>query len=178
MIERFRRILRQITGISTPLGGISWNTSATGAATVPMFAEAIYITYPENHRFILFLEDNDGKIVFLNACLDASVALAEQLEAVEREALDLDLIASGRFSGVLLPLPNREGRLVTATFHFCEDHVLTSSAGGTGILTVDISGFFEVSRTFRGGPTTAFHLKEVDAPLDLKVEFLNRSVSR
>ncbi len=39
---------------------------------------------------------------------------------------------------------------------------------------IGINGFFEVSRTFHGGPTTAFHLKEVRASLESKIDILNR----
>ncbi|MEN6621562.1 MAG: hypothetical protein ABFD50_08455 [Smithella sp.] len=174
MIEWFHHILRRITGVSTPLGGISWNPSPAKITTVPTFHEPIYITYPENNGLFSFLETNDGKIVFLDTHLDASVAIAEQFEIVEKENLDIGLISSGTFSGVPLPLPNQDGNLVTISFYFRDGHVLKCSAGGTGLVTVDINGFFEVSRTLHGGPTTAFHLKEQDAPLEARIELLNR----
>jgi len=174
MIGWLRGIFRRITGISTPLGGISWNPSAPKASTVPTFLGPICITYPANQEFISFLRINDGRIVFLNTYLDASVSAQEHFETAEKGGIDLDLITSCAFSGVPLPLPNGEGSLVTLTFYFCSTHVLKYSSGGTGIVTVGINGFFEISRTFHGGPTLAFHLKEVDAPLELKIDFLNR----
>ncbi len=174
MIERLRKIFRRITGVSTPLGGISWNPSETRVAKVSTFREPIYITYPNNHSIISFLEANDRKIVFLDTHIDASVSIKEQWELAERKGLNLELIASGEFSGMPLPLPNKENSLVTLTFHFSDDHVLKYSTGGTGIVTVDINGFYEVSRTFHGGPTTAFHLKEVKASLEAKIDILNR----
>ncbi|MFH1908177.1 MAG: hypothetical protein ABIL11_12485 [Chloroflexota bacterium] len=174
MSEWLRHIFRRITGISTPFGGISWHSSATAVSKVPTLRETIYITWPENHEIISFLGTNDRRIIFLDTHIDASVAFKEQFEIVEKERIDLDLITSCAFSGVPLPLPNREGNLVTVTFSFNDDHVLKYSAGGTGIITVGINGFFEVSRTFHGGPTTAFHLKEVKASLEAKVDILNR----
>jgi hypothetical protein len=39
---------------------------------------------------------------------------------------------------------------------------------------VDITGFFEVSGTLHGGPSMVFHLKEIDAPLELRHDFLNK----
>ena len=174
MSEWLRHIFRRINGISTPFGGISWHSSATAVSKVPTLRETIHITWPENHEIISFLETNDRKIIFLDTHIDASVSLKEQIEIVEKEKIDIDLIASGAFSGVPLPLPNREGELVIITFYFNDDHVLNYSAGGTGIITVGINGFFEVSRTFHSGPTTAFNLKEVKASLEAKIDILNR----
>lgn len=172
-MERLRRFLRRITGISTPIGGISWNQSESKANEVPTFDEQIYVTDSGNETFIAFLDANDGRIVFLKANLDASVATQKQFEVVEEEGLDLDRISSGRFSGIPLPLPNEENKLVSVVFHFSDRHVLTYSAGGTGVVTVGVTGFFEVSRTFHGGPSTAFHLKEIDAPLEFRLDLLN-----
>lgn len=125
-----------------------------------------------NDVFIGFLESNDGNIVFMNAYLDASVALEAQWARVEQDRIDLDLISAGRFSGVPLPLPNRANSLTSVVFHFRDGHVLTPSNGGTGTLMVNITGFFEVSTTFHGGPSISCHMKEVDASLPLKAAFM------
>jgi hypothetical protein len=174
MIEWFRRILRRVTGISTPLGGISWNSSPSKIATVPVFRGPICITFSDNRELLSFLETNDGKIVFLDATLDVSAGFPEDFELIEREGLDIDLIASGNFSRVPLPLPNEDGDLVTITFYFSAGHVLRHSSGGTGIVTVAINGFFEVNSTLHGGPSTAYHLKEQDAPIEARIELLNK----
>lgn len=87
MIEWLRHMLRRITGISTPLGGISWSHSETRVTKLPTFREPIYITYPQNREVISFLETNDRKIVFLDTHIDASVATKEQFEIVEKEGL-------------------------------------------------------------------------------------------
>ena len=174
MIEWFRHIFRRITGISTPFGGISWSPSENRLIKVPTLREPIYITYPDNHEIISFLETNDRRIVFLDTYIDASVVLKEQREIVEKEKLDLGIITSCAFNGAPIPLTNKEGHLVTVTFYFSDDHILKYSAGGPGVITVGINGFFEISRTFHGGPTTAFHLREVSASLEAKVNILNR----
>lgn len=174
MFKWISHVLSRITGVSTPLGGISWTQPEARTSKVPTLSEPIYITYAENQKVISFLEVNDNRIVFINTFLDASVSTEEQYNLVEKERLDIDSIVSCEFSGVPLPLPNKEGRLVTITFHFSADHVLNFSAGGTGIVRVGIDGFFGVSRTFHGGPTTAFHLKEVKASLEAKIDILNR----
>lgn len=174
MIHWLRNIFYRITGISTPLGGISWKPSDSRAGIVPKYHGPINLTSPENCDIIAFLEANDHKIVFLDTYIDASVSFEEQWKFAEREKLNLELIAAGQFSGKTLSLPNREGDLITATFYFNDDHVINSSAGGTGIITVDFCGFFEISRTGHSGPTTAFHLKEVKATLEARIDMLNQ----
>lgn len=173
-MERLRRILSRITGFSTPIGGISWNQSGSKTNEIPIFDEQIYVTYAGNETFISFLDGNESRIVFLKATLDASVATTKQFEMVEEEGLDLDRISSGRFSGIPLPLPNEKKKLVSVVFNFSDRHVLTHSAGGTGMVTVGITGFFEVARTFHSGPSTVFHLTEIDAPLEIRRDFLNK----
>jgi len=173
MFKWVKHILSCISGISTPFGGISWDSKEPKNSKVPTFSDPIYVTYTENHNFISFIESNDNRIIFLKTFLDASVSLKEQYDLVEKEGIDIDLIASCKFHGVALPLPNKEGRIVTITFYFKDDHILKFSAGGTGIVRVGITGFFEVSRTFHGGPTTAFHLNEIKASLETKVDILN-----
>ncbi|MDA8103747.1 MAG: hypothetical protein M0Z71_00040 [Nitrospiraceae bacterium] len=126
MIRWLRRILSRITGISTPLGGISWRPSETTIPKVSTSHKPIYVTYPENHEIISFLEANDRKIVFLDTYIDASVSIREQVDIVEKEGIDLDLLTSGSFSGMPLPLPNKEGNLITVTFYFTDDHILKS----------------------------------------------------
>ena len=174
MMKWLRRFFRRITGISTPVGGISWKSSDNSLSKLPTFSKPIYMTYSDNDDFILFLDSNEHRIVFLDTCIDASVTFKKQFEFAEKVKVDLHVIASGTFSGVELPLPNKQGDRITATFYFSDNPVLRYSAGGTGIITVGFNGFFEVSRTAYSGPTTAFHLKEIKASLETKVEILNR----
>lgn len=165
---------RRITGISTPLGGISW-TPGAGQPDIETFDDVFCITLAENQSLVEFLHRNDGRIVFMNADLDATVALDEQWARVESEHIDLDRIGGGDLNGLPIALPNKDQRLVGVTFYFREGRVLNASHGGTGVLMVNIAGFFDVSTTFHGGPSTAFHLKEVDAPLALRAEFMRRT---
>jgi hypothetical protein len=117
MIKWIRHVMNRVNGISTPFGGISWNSTETKASKVPIFSDPICITSNENSEFISFLEANDCKIIFFKTFLDASVSTKEQNNFAEKEAIDIDLIASCEFSGVSLPLPNKEGRLITIAFY-------------------------------------------------------------
>lgn len=174
MFKRIRQILNRINGFSTPLGGVSWNLQEPRNSSIPIFREPIFITSMKNQKFISFLEDNDCKIVFLNSFIDASISVREQYDLVEKEGIDVGLISSCKFNRVPLSLPNINGNIITITFYFSDDHILNFSAGGTGIVTVGIIGFFEVTRTFHGGPTMAFHLKEIKSTLESRIGIMNK----
>jgi hypothetical protein len=131
-----RRILSRITGISTPLRGLSWSATASPRDIVQTFSDVICITSTRNRKFLSFLKDNAGRIVFLRTHIDACVGTPKQVEFVEGEKLDLNRIASGSFSIMPLPLPNDEGELVSGALHFADGHVLNYSAGGTGVVMV------------------------------------------
>ena len=175
MNNGIRKWFRRVTGIATPFGGVSWDPKGDEYADIPRFKETVYVTLAENEFVIDFLRQNDGRLVFLNAYLDASVVLEEQQTRVEENGIDLDRIGAGQFNGLPISLPNRKGTLISVTFHFRDGHVLNPSHGGTGILMVKILGFFEVSTTFHGGPSTAFHLKEIDAPVNVRAQFMNQT---
>lgn len=175
MVKRFRNWLRHITGISTPLGGVSWSNTDSWVGEVSIFQNPICITHPNNDDFIVFLEVNrGGKIVLVDSYLDASVSTKQQYDMTQTRQIDLNLITSGAFSGVPLPLPNIEDKLIDVCFHFLDDHVLTYSSGGTGIVTVPIHGFFEVTKTLHGGPSAIYHLRELTVPVEVKVAVKNR----
>lgn len=168
--SRWRKImfqwLRRITGFSTPLGGLSWSPSKDGHDIVPTFAGEIFLTSEGNDEFISFLDKNTKRIVFLNAIIDASVTIQSQVDFVKSENIDLDYLASGKFSREVYFLQKNLGKLAYVAFYFLENHVLNSSFGGTGIIQVSINGFFEVSPSFHGGPSTVFYLKEIEASLE------------
>jgi hypothetical protein len=166
-----KQFLRRITGLSTPFGGISWEPSDK-EPPIQSLVDTVCITLAENDTFIRFLEGNTEKVVFLNVHLDASVAMEEQWKRVEEEQIDLDEFTAGRLSGATLPLPNQSHGMVGLTFHLLRDRVLSLSTGGTGTLMCQVTGFFEVSTTFHGGPSRTFHMREVEASIDLHAKFL------
>jgi hypothetical protein len=172
-MKQIRRWLRQLTGFSTPLGGLSWSPIPEKRDDIPTFDGTILLTSNGNDEFISFLDQNAGRIVFLKTIIDACVATRKQIEFVETENLDLDSLTSGSFSGHTFPLQNDLGRITYVVFHFTANHVLNVSFGGTGTVMVPLNGFFEVSPTLHGGPSTVFHLKEIDAPLEARLERLN-----
>jgi hypothetical protein len=175
MIKNVFRWLSRITGFSTPFGGISWSPSKTKYDEVPKYSGSILITSGNNDELIYFLEKNSGSIVILDSIIDASVSTLEQIAFVKRENIDLNPFTSGKFGNETYPLLNTIEKLFYIKFHFTPNHVLNFSAGGTGIITVSINGLFEISSTFHGGPSTLFHLKEIEVPFEVRLELLNRS---
>jgi hypothetical protein len=173
MIEKIFRWLRRITGFSTPIGGISWSPSKTKYDDIPKYNGLILITSGSNDDLISFLEKNSGRIVILDAIIDASVSTLEEIEFVKKNDIDLAPFTSG--GNGTYPLRNTLEGLFYIKFHLAPNHVLNYSAGGTGIVTVSMNGFFELSSTFHGGPSTMFHLKEIEVPLEARLELLNRS---
>jgi hypothetical protein len=165
----------RITGFSTPFGGLSWSPPESKHDDVPIFDGPILLTSDGNDAFISFLDKNSGKIIFLDSVFDASVAIQDQIAFVEVENLDLELLTSGNFDGISYLLQNNLGKLVYVAFHFAENHVLNVSHGGTGTIMVPVTGFFEVSPSLHGGPSVVFHLKEIEAQLEARLAFLNKS---
>jgi len=172
---RFIQWFSRITGFSTPFGGLSWSLPKSKYDDVPIFNGSILLTSNGNDGFISFLEENSGKIIFLDSVLDASVAIQEQFAFVEAENLDLELLTSGNLDGTTYLLQNNLGKLAYVVFHFVENHILNVSHGGTGTITVPVTGFFEVSPSLHGGPSIVFHLKEIEAQLDSRLAFLNKT---
>lgn len=176
MIEKIFHWFRRITGISTPIGGISWSPSKTKYDDIPRYNGLILITSGNNDELISFLEKNSGYIVILDTIIDASVTTLDQIAFVEESNINLDPFSSG--GNKTYPLRKTSGELFYVEFNLAPNHVLNFSAGGTGIVTVAMHGFFEISSTFHGGPSTMFHLKEIEVPLEARIELLNRPKQR
>jgi hypothetical protein len=174
-MKRLFRWLKRITGISTPLGGISWNAQQA-PYDVATFNGTILLTSDGNDEFISFLEANTRRIVYLKATIDACVATEKQMEFVETRHIDLDAITSGTLNGQTFTLQYGPGGIVYLEFDLLANHKPKPSYGGTGIIMLFLNGFFEIIGTAHSGPSTVFHLKEIEAPLDARLTQLNRAI--
>jgi len=173
MIEKILRWLRRVTGFSTPIGGISWSPSKTKFDDVPRYTGSILITSDSNDELISFLEKYSGRIVILDSIIDISVSTPEQSAFVERNHINIDPFTSGGHA--TYPLRNTLGERISIQFHLIPNHVINFSSGGTGIVTVGMNGIFEIAKTFHSGPTTLYHLKEIEVPLEARLELLKGS---
>ena len=135
---------------------------------IPKYRGSILITSGDNDKLISFLKSNNGSIVILDSIIDASVLTLEQIAFVEREFIDLDSFTSRKFGDERYLLQNTLGELFYIKFHFTPNHILNYSSGGTGIITISINGLFEISSTFHSGPSTMFHLRELEIPLEAR----------
>jgi len=163
----WNQYLSRVTGISTPVGGISWKQKSTN---IERCCETIHITSRNNDNVIELLNRNDRKIIFIDTTIDASISTKEQFEISEMEKVNA---TASELNGIPLPLPNDSGYIVTITFNLDNNHKLYNSHGGTGINTIYINGFFEVTRTFHGGPMISFNLKEINASMEERIDMLN-----
>lgn len=169
MIERLNKILRMLTAISKPFEEVSWIPSVMRSSKVQEFCDPIQITLPDNQDLISFLEANDRRIVFLDTHIEAGFAVSEQVDRAGRENINPDSATSPFFHGISVQLSNIREKPVSAIFYFSGNHGPSCSAGGgKGLISLKIEGFFKVSITFHGQAVTAFHLREVGAPLEAK----------
>ncbi|OGQ59723.1 MAG: hypothetical protein A3J24_08725 [Deltaproteobacteria bacterium RIFCSPLOWO2_02_FULL_53_8] len=174
-MKAIRKWLRRLTGFSTPLIGISWSPPDEKHEDIPTFDGNICITSGDNQELISFLDNNAGRIVFLNSAIDACMATKAQSDFIDAETIDLEALISGQFNGKTFPLPNNLESIASVAFYFTSNHTLNVSFGGAGVIIVPFNGFFEVSPSLHGGPSTVFHLKETDAPLETRLEYLKRT---
>jgi hypothetical protein len=176
-MKRVKQLLKRLTGISTPFLGLSWDLRPDGSG-LDSFRGTVCITSLADDGFVPFLEHASGRLVFLDIVLDACVATSEQCSCVDEEALDLDRVSAGQISGMHLPLPNGVPGTQGVKFTLLGARQLNYSAGGTGCVFLELSGFFEISTTHHGGPSRTFHLRELDAPLELRAKYLSRQGER
>jgi hypothetical protein len=159
-------ILRRITGVSTPLGGISW---AEQKPRIPKFEGVVNLTWNENRPFLDFLSANAGKTVGLNVEIDASISVPSQEDFLNESPDAFARIHDCELSGVAIPLPNDTGMCVWLTFNLLNARRLMPSHGGTGIFQMSLKGIFEVVRTAHGGPSSHFHITEEEADVEFRL---------
>ena len=159
------RILRRITGVSTPLGGISW---AEQEPRVPIYVGLVNLTWNENREFLHFLTIHAGKTVGLNVEIDASLSIPSQEGFLSQSPEAFGRIHDCELSGVTVPLPNDAGMCVWLTFTLLNSRRLPPSHGGTGIFRMPLKGIFDVVRTAHSGPAVQFHITEEEADVEFR----------
>jgi hypothetical protein len=152
-------LLKRITGLSTPIFGISWAFSTTPA--IEKFTQPVYLTGYGNEDFIEFLNRNDKNVIALDLTMDASISI----EMRYKDRGIFKKIRSGQLNGLTVPLYSRSGDINCLEFHFCSQHPQISSNEETGVFEIPIRSLFDVVRTIHSGPSRIFYLKEVTVPV-------------
>src|SRR4051812_39871086 len=112
---RLPKFLKQITGISTPIGGVSWDFR--NVVNVPRFCDAICLTERRNEPLVDFLIRNDGKLVVIDSWIDASIATANAHKILNENEPTFDKIHAGELDGLDIPLPREGTALAYIKFH-------------------------------------------------------------
>ena len=148
---------------------------------IAAFKGTIYLTYDNSEtQFVEFLERNNDKIVFIDSWLDASLGwVPEQFQIRDQCDVNMDAITDGKVNGLPLNIPfykkgdDYKCSNVYIVLKIGNHTTYDVSYGGTGIVQVRFRGFFELSTTYHSGPSTHYHLKEIEAPFDLRSKYLN-----
>ena len=86
----------------------------------------------------------------------------------------MSAITAGKLSGQTFELQNTLGKIAYIEFDYLPENKPKPSFGGTGTIMVFISGFFEIITTVHAGPSTVFHLREIEAPLEARLNLISR----
>lgn len=176
MTQHSRRSLARLLLI----GAICMLTSIARAdnAAIEAFVENIHLTSSNSDTGLLaFLERNEGKIVFIDNLIDASMSIEENAIVQAQCGVDIDAVMAQEIDDFPLLLPTYESldELVCGPYFLVLDlgerTTYEYGSGGTGIVTVRFRGFFELITTGHAGPSIYYHLKEVDVPFDIRQQF-------
>lgn len=147
---------------------------------IEVFKENIYLTDTNiDTGLIDFLKRNDGKTVYIDNFIDTSLATEENWVIEKQCGVDIDSIVEKKVEDtpLLLPVFTDINSLVCTGNYLVLDigknTTYKYSAGGTGVVMVRFKGFFEVSTTFYSGPSTYYHLKEVEVPYEVREKIVS-----
>jgi hypothetical protein len=139
---------------------------------VPSFQGGLALNWPDtdgNKSLRSFLEDHDGRVVFLELEIDVSVSVESQVQTMKDCGLD---VMSGDFDG--RDLLNRElgfpeaiesGRATCWTWLTIESEPksLPRNGASVGIVWFNLDGFFFVRNAVHGNNPPSFFLREIEA---------------
>ena len=138
---------------------------------IPSFEGRFNLNWPdtdENKALRVFLETNEGRPVFLELEIDASVSTDDQVEIMKSCRLDPDAILKD--SGLLLRhrlgFPERfDDRVNCWNWLFIDSQRQSLPANGasTGIVWYNLDGFFFVRGETHGDGPQSYNLRELDA---------------
>ena len=141
------------------------NIATPAKDTIARFTEPLIpITYNNaNAGFISFLQQNNGKTIYISSSFDCSRSTTEN-EEVFQSFLPIfpesfDEYEDFTFKG---PVP-LDGRLHLdlIELHLLNNRELPLSTGGTGVVMYPLKGYFDVTVLYRSGPSRVYILTEI-----------------
>ena len=138
---------------------------------IPSFEGRFILNWPdtaENKALRAFLETNEGRPVFLELEIDASVSTEDQVEIMKSCKLDRDAVRSdsGQLLHHRLGFPERFNDQVNCwnwLFIDSQRQSLPENGASTGIVWYNLDGFFFVRGEVHGDGPQSFNLRELDA---------------
>lgn len=157
-------------------GGLFAHDQQEITASIERFTDNIYLTQSNMGSGLkVFLERNEGKVVFIDGFLDASLSTEEQTIVEQSCELDVDAIVEQKLENTPVPLPyyDRLEELncfgTYLVFDLSKETIYAPSFGGTGVVMIRLKGFFDVFTTYHSGPSLHYHLKAIAVPLDVRL---------
>ncbi|CAM2069136.1 Caspase family protein [Sulfidibacter corallicola] len=129
-------------------------------AQISIYKEGIGITYPDDGKFINFLDENLGSVIRILSVLDMSLSSEESFKVAESFGID-----NFRDNpGIQIPIDTYidDGVEKYLKFNFLNGRKLPLSGGGTGVVQFPIVGYFMATKTHHGGPGIVYHINEIN----------------
>lgn len=154
---------------------IANGAAADGTATqIPSFQGRFVLNWPDtkdNKALQVFLERNEGHLVFLELEIDASVSVDQQVETMKSCRLDTDVIFKdpARLLGQRLGFPETSYDQVVCWNWLLIDsprNSLPENGASTGLVWYNLDGFFFIRGETHGDGPQSFNLREIDADAD------------
>ncbi|ADH86854.1 hypothetical protein [Desulfurivibrio alkaliphilus] len=121
---------------------------------IPEYRNNISITYPDDGKFVEFLESNLGRTVKIASYIEMS--LSNELSYEIENSFGIESFRED--PSIVIPIDGLDSGFYLQFDFIRPPH---ASYGGTGIVQFSIDGYFSITRTYHSGPSMIYHLTQV-----------------